>query len=125
MVTRPLAVAISIMLGASSGVAAADDGACGLCAKSVVVNSALAGCFLEKYPLFSAKTAAAVAINLEDCETESTRSVVSPLRGPNASDAEPSKKFFLSLPQLVCLKRKLEEPGIELDPSAQIDLGDC
>lgn len=122
MVTRQIAIAISITLGVAQGSAAA-DGACGLCAKSVVVNSALAGCFLEKYPQFSSRSSSAVAINLEDCEQE--RSVVSALRGPNASGAEPSRKFFLSLSQLACLKQKLEEPGIELDPSAQIDLGDC
>lgn len=101
------------------------DAACGLCAKSVVVNSALAGCFLERYPQLALRSTSAVAINLEDCEPETERSVVPALRGPNASAKEPSRKFFLSLSQLVCLKRKLEEPGIELDPSAQIDLGDC
>lgn len=122
MVTRPLAVAISVLLGAAHGPARA-DAACGLCAKSVVINSVLAGCFLEKYPQFVSRSTSAVAVNLEDCETK--RSVVPALRGPNASGAEPSRKFFLSLSQLVCLKRKLEEPGIDLDPSAQIDLGDC
>jgi hypothetical protein len=124
MVAKPLAVAIAILIGAAQGTASAES-ACGLCAKSVVINSALAGCFLEKYPQFAARTSSAVAINLEDCESETMRSVVPALRGPSASAEEPSRKFFLSLPQLVCLKRKLEDPEIDLDPSAQIDLGDC
>lgn len=124
MVTRQLAVAVSMLIGAAQSTATAED-ACGLCARSVVINSALARCFLEKYPQFASRTSSAVAINLDDCETETERSVVPALRGPSASAGEPSRKFFLSLPQLVCLKRKLEDPGIDLDPSAQIDLGDC
>lgn len=97
---------------------------CGLCAKSVVVNSALATCFLEKYPQLSNRSGGAVAIDLDDCEEE--RGVVAALRGPQAQASEPpSRRFILSLPQLACLKRKLEEPGVVLDPSARIDLEAC
>ena len=119
------AVAISVALAGAWATPAASDDACGLCAKSIVVNSALANCFLERFPQLSARAANAVAINLEDCEAETERSVVPALRGPTVAHGAPSRKFFLSLPQLVCLKRKLEEPDIELDPSTQIDLGDC
>ena len=122
MVTRTIAAALSLMLAGAHAGAAAEQ-ACGLCAKSVVINSALASCFLEQYPLLERRSTATVAINLEDCEEE--RGVVAALRGPNAAGAQPSRKFFLSLSQLVCLKRKLEDPGMDLDPSAQIDLGDC
>ena len=122
MVTRTIAAALSLML-AGAHVGAAAEQACGLCAKSVVINSALASCFLEQYPLLERRSTATVAINLEDCEEE--RGVVAALRGPSAAGAQPSRKFFLSLSQLVCLKRKLEDPRMDLDPSAQIDLGDC
>ena len=122
MVTRTIAAALSLMLAGAHAGAAAEQ-ACGLCAKSVVINSALASCFLEQYPLLERRSTATVAINLEDCEEE--RGVVAALRGPGAAGAQPSRKFFLSLSQLVCLKRKLEDPGMDLDPSAQIDLGDC
>ncbi|MCB1454025.1 MAG: hypothetical protein KDJ43_10290 [Rhizobiaceae bacterium] len=122
MVTRTIAAALSLMLAGAHAGAAAEQ-ACGLCAKSVVINSALASCFLEQYPLLERRSTATVAINLEDCEEE--RGVVAALRGPSAAGAQPSRKFFLSLSQLVCLKRKLEDPGMDLDPSAQIDLGDC
>ena len=122
MVTRTIAAALSLMLAGAHAGAAAEQ-ACGLCAKSVVINSALASCFLEQYPLLERRSTATVAINLEDCEEE--RGVVAALRGPSAAGAQPSRKFFLSLSQLVCLKRKLEDPGMDLEPSAQIDLGDC
>lgn len=97
---------------------------CGLCARSVVVNSQLATCFLEKYPQLSAREGAAVAVDLEDCEQE--RGVVAPLRGPQAhAVVQPSMKFILSLAQLACLKQKLEQPGLALDPAVEIDLGAC
>ena len=118
---RTIAATLSLMLAAAQ--AGAAEQACGLCAKSVVINSALASCFLEQYPLLESRSTATVAINLEDCEDE--RGVVAALRGPSAEATQPSRKFFLSLSQLVCLKRKLEDPETELDPSAQIDLGDC
>lgn len=97
--------------------------ACGLCARTVVVNSQLASCFLEKYPQLAATPAAAVAVDLEDCEQE--RGVVAPLRGPQARPMQPSMKFFLSPDQLACLKQKLEQPGVALDPAVEIDLGAC
>lgn len=123
MLRRTIAASLSLMLAGANASAAAEQ-ACGLCAKSVVINSALASCFLEQYPLLESRSTATVAINLEDCEEE--RGVVAALKGPSAAgSAQPSRKFFLSLSQLVCLKRKLEDPGMELDPSAQIDLGDC
>ncbi|MBO6900414.1 MAG: hypothetical protein JJ864_03625 [Rhizobiaceae bacterium] len=117
------AVSLSLMLAGAQAGATAEQ-SCGLCARSVVINSALASCFLEQYPQLESRSTATVAINLENCEEE--RGVVAALKGPSAAGAaQPSRKFFLSLSQLVCLKRKLEDPGMVLDPSAQIDLGDC
>jgi hypothetical protein len=96
---------------------------CGLCAKSVVVNSRIADCFLERYPQLSSHTDAAVAVDLEDCGED--RGVVAPLRGPQAPASEPSLRFILSQAQLACLKQRLEEVAQPLDPSLEIDLGDC
>jgi hypothetical protein len=124
MLTKPTVLGLGILLaaGSASPVLPAE---CGLCAKSVVVNSALATCFLEKYPQLVNRSNGAVAIDLAEC-AEEDRSVVPALRGPHALTAEtPSLRFILSLQQLACLKRKLEEPGVVLDPSAKIDLESC
>lgn len=114
-----------VLLAAALAAAPLPAGAeCGLCARSVVVNAQLAACFLEKYPQLAAHQGAAVAIDLEDCEQE--RGVVAPLRGPQAQAViQPSMKFMLSLVQLACLKQKLEQPGLRLDPAVEIDLGTC
>lgn len=97
---------------------------CGLCASSVVVNSTLANCFLEKFPEISARAGEAVAIDLGDCEQE--RGVVAALRGPQVPATEaPSLRFILSPAQIACLKQKLEQPGVVLDPALKIDLGAC
>lgn len=97
---------------------------CGLCARSVVVNAQLAACFLEQYPQLAAHQGTAVAVDLEDCGQD--RGVVLALRGPQTqAGMQPSMKFFLSSAQLACLKRKLEEPGLALDPAVEIDLARC
>lgn len=98
---------------------------CGLCAKSVVVNSAIATCFLEKYPQLSGRSGDVVVIDMADC-AEDERGVVAALRGPHATAAQPhSLRIILSQAQLACLKRKLEEPGLVLDPLATISLEAC
>jgi len=114
---------LSACLAALSVAAPAASADCGLCAKKVVVNSSLASCFLEKYQRFSGDAGGPVAIDLEDCEEE--RGVVAALRGPGTGPLPPSRRFMLSLSQLACLKSKLEEPGLVLDPSLEIDLGSC
>lgn len=108
------------LAAAQGGVAWAD---CGLCARTVVVNSQLATCFLDKYPQLAARDGGAVAVDLEDCEQE--RGVIAPLRGPQARPMQPSMKFMLSPEQLFCLKQKLEQPDLALDPAVEIDLGAC
>lgn len=114
-----------MLLAAALAAGALPAGAeCGLCARTVVVNAQLATCFLEKYPQLAAREGAAVAIDLEDCEQE--RGVIAPLRGPQTqTNAQPSMKFILSPAQLACLKQKLEQPGLTLDPAVEIDLGAC
>lgn len=118
-------VRVELVVAAALALPAVATGAeCGLCARSVVVNSQLASCFLQKYPQLSTRQSGAVAVDLEDCATD--RGVVAPLRGPRpAASEEPSVKFILTLSQLACLKNKLETVDGALDPSLTIDLGDC
>ncbi len=99
---------------------------CGLCARTVVINSSLAGCFLERFPEWQFKDSAAIVVDLSSCEgKEADRSVIAALPAPGAPLAEPDTEFIVTLAQLVCLKRKLEDPALVLDPSATIDLGAC
>ena len=116
---------LSAALAASSSgaaVAKAED-ACGLCAKEVVVNGATAACLLERYEELSSRASLAIPVNLEDCETE--RGVVPALRGPQAGGQPPSLRFIVSAGQLTCIKAKLEDPAVVLDPSLTIDLAAC
>ncbi len=96
---------------------------CGICDQEVVINSDLASCFLEKYQELANRTEAAIVVDLSACSTD--RSVVAAIPGPDDSAVEPKTEFLLSRAQLDCLKAKLEEPGLALDPSARIDLGSC
>jgi hypothetical protein len=127
------AVLVSLRLGlaglsaacvALSGAASAAwaDEACGLCSQSIVTNSSLADCFLEQYDQLRKEDGAAIAIDLSDC---TSRGIVEALPSPNATDVEPDTQFMLSRGQLDCLKKKLEEPGLVLDPSVKIELGSC
>lgn len=96
---------------------------CGLCNDQVVTNSALATCFLARYEQLAVRANGAVVVDLSDCEQD--RSVVEALPMPGGTVAEPDMQFMLTRAQLVCLKGKLEEPGLVLDPSAVIELGSC
>ncbi|MDP3897135.1 MAG: hypothetical protein Q8Q62_10710 [Mesorhizobium sp.] len=96
---------------------------CPICARSVVTNSDLATCFLEKYGEAAGSGGGAVAVDLTRCER--SRSIVQALPGPAVPVEEPDTKFLLSRGQIECLRRKLEEPGLVLDPQARIDLGGC
>ena len=117
---KRLVLAASLMLGSTPALAQAD---CGLCARTVVINSALAGCFLKKFPQWQSKGAGAIVVDLSDCEAE--RGVIPSLPAPGVQAVEPDTEFIVTLAQLVCLKRKLENPALILDPSATIDLAAC
>jgi hypothetical protein len=119
--TRAATLATAVAIGLSQPVLAQEG--CGLCAKEIVIDSALAACFLERYPQLSGRNGAAVAVNLEDCET--SRGVVAALRPPQVGVTPPTLRFIASLAQLACIKARLEEPGIVLDPSLTIDLQAC
>ena len=95
---------------------------CGLCAKQIVTNSELAGCFLDQYDQIAKTGSTAVVVDLSSC---ASRGVVEPLPSPNKAAVEPDVQFMISRTQLDCLKKKLEAPGIVLDPSATIQLDSC
>ncbi len=120
--TRCIA-ACALALGLAGATALAAE-PCAICATSVVTNSGLAECFLEKYAALSSEGGSAVAVDLTDCPAE--RGIVDalPTFGTKAV-AEPDTEFLLTRGQLSCLKTKLEEPGLVLDPQARIDLGAC
>lgn len=97
--------------------------ACGLCDRQIVTNSDLATCFLDRYQQLADGPAGAIVVDLSQCPQ--SRGVVEALPTPGAPKEEPDLTFMVSRPQLACLKRKLEQPGLVLDPSATIDLDSC
>ncbi|UVK50574.1 hypothetical protein DBIPINDM_003750 [Mesorhizobium sp. AR02] len=101
--------------------ASAED-ACGLCVKQIVTNSELATCFLDQYDQFAKTSSDAVVVDLSSC---ASRGIVEALPSPTKAPAEPDVQFMVSRPQLQCLKKQLETPGIVLDPSATIELDNC
>jgi hypothetical protein len=96
---------------------------CGLCDEEIVTNSVLASCFLDEYQQFAAKANGAVVVDLSNCEA--FRGVIEPLPTPGIEVEEPDVRFMLTRTQLDCLKGKLEQPGLVLDPSAKIQLDSC
>lgn len=113
-------LAAAIVTGLLAGAAQA---ACGLCASAVTTNTSLAACFLDRFDDYAARDGEAVAVDLEDCEAE--RGVVEALAGPTGSQTDPDLRFILSKAQLACFRERIEDPGIDLDPSAVIRLDDC
>jgi hypothetical protein len=101
---------------------ASADEACGLCVNQIVTNSELATCFLDQYDQIAKSGNGAVVVDLSNC---ASRGVVEALPSPNKGAAEPDVQFMISRLQLECLKKKLEAPGIVLDPSAVIELDSC
>jgi hypothetical protein len=104
---------------------AAGEEDCGLCNTAIVTNSELATCFLDKYKNLAEADGAVIVVDLSECET--ARGGLEALPGPtSASPAlEPDTQFMITRARLDCLKHRLEEPGLVLDPSAKIDLETC
>lgn len=115
-------VAASVFLFAAQ-VAMAQQEPCGLCQKEITTNSDLARCFLDDYQNLAGQAGSEVVVDLNNCEA--SRGVVEALPTPNAGTAPPDLEFMISRSQLPCLKRKLEEPGLTLDPSVTISLEAC
>lgn len=111
---------VSLLLFAAG--AKAED-PCGLCDKEIVTNSVLATCFLDQYQQFADKANGAVVVDLSNCEV--SRGVIEPLPTPGEAVVEPDIQFLLTHAQLLCLKGKLEQPGLVLDPAAKIALDSC
>jgi hypothetical protein len=122
-----LAAAGACAIGLLVAGAAFADEACGTCDKEIVTTKELADCFLDQYDQLAQGSNGAILIDLSACPQ--SRGVVEALAGPAAGATEPvvepSLRFMLSRTQLACLKRKLEDPAVELDPSAKIELESC
>lgn len=122
-----LEAAFALVLLAVAAPALAQE-ECGLCNRAVVVNSELASCFLADYEALAAKEGGAIVVDLSGC-AGTDRGIVealpSPLVPSTATALEPDVQFMVSRMQLDCLKRKLEEPGLVLDPFARIELAGC
>jgi hypothetical protein len=121
---------LALAAGAGLGVLllpAAAEEACGTCAREVVTTGELASCFLERYDGLTRSGDGAVLVDLSDCPT--SRGVVEALALPGspAHDAAvaPTTRFMATPGQLECLKRSVEDPSIQLDPSALIPLDGC
>lgn len=118
-----LSPALAIVAFCAAGALAQDQGEdCGLCAKEVTVNADTATCFLQEYEKLAEGDSKAVAVDLSDCNS---RSVVEPLPAPKLGEREPDTTFIVTRAQLSCLKAKLEQPDLVLDPSATIELDAC
>ena len=114
---------VSIVVAAVFSISSSAAGAtCGLCDTEIVINSDLATCFLERYDEFAQTEDPAIIIDLSDCES---RGIVDPLPSANLEVDEPDTQFMISPNHLDCLRKKLEDPEIELDPSVTIDLSSC
>lgn len=118
---RFIAAGAGLLAGLAAVAGAAEP--CGLCDEKIVTNPTLAQCFLDEYPFLAGKANGAIVVDLSACEAQ--RSIVPPLAAPEGEVQEPSVTFMVTRAQLDCLKKKLEQEGIDLDPSAVIELGTC
>jgi hypothetical protein len=121
-----LRIATALALMASVSAASAQED-CGLCAKEVVMTSAMAKCFLEQYQMLEIANGAAVVVDLSTCPSTGVteRGVVEALPSAQATAPQPELEFILARSQLACLKEKLQDPALKLDPSATIKLDAC
>ena len=118
--TKTIAIVVAAVFSISSAAAGAT---CGICDTEIVINSELASCYLEQYDKLAALDEKAIVVDLSDCAE--SRGIVEALPSANLTVDEPDTEFMISPSQLACLKAKLEDPNIELDPSATIDLASC
>lgn len=120
---RP-AKTVSLVVAAMFSVSGAAAGAaCGLCDTEIVINSELATCFLEQYDKLAQENGQTIVVDLSECAQ--SRGIVEGLPTVGGGAEEPSTEFVVSRSQLDCLRQKLEDPDIQLDPSAKIDLTTC
>lgn len=119
---RPLVSGTALLLATAGTVAA--QGACGLCQQEIVTTPDLAECFLQRYDrLAGSNGSERVIVDLTDCER--SRSIVDALPTVDTMVEEPDLRFMVVRSQLDCLKARLEDPEVDLDPSARIRLDSC
>ena len=119
---RPARLAAFVTAAVFSLSAGAAGAACGLCDTEVVMNSELASCFLEQYEKLAKETDPTIVVDLSEC---TSRGIVDALPSLDVSADQPDTEFMIERSQLDCLRRKLEDPDIKLDPSTRIDLSSC
>jgi hypothetical protein len=117
---RTASAVVAALFAISSGAAGA---ACALCDTEVVMNAELATCFLEQYDKLAKEGGSTIMVDLSDCAE--SRGIVEGLPTVGTNREEPNTEFVVSHEQLECLRQKLEDPNIELDPAAKIDLSAC
>lgn len=125
MKTLALAAGIFLAVGAPAAFAQED---CGLCDTEVVMNAPTAKCFLDQYSDLEQRSGTAVVVDLSACKVPEIkeRGVIEALPNPlQAIPMAPSTEFMLSRAQLGCLREKLDDPALVLDPSATIKLDAC
>ena len=119
---RPVRIAAFVTAAVFSLSSGAAGATCGLCDTEVVMNSELASCFLEQYDKLAQETDQTIVVDLSDC---GSRGIVDALPSLDVTADQPNTEFMIARSQLDCLRKKLEDPGIKLDPSAKIDLSSC
>jgi hypothetical protein len=112
---------LAAMASVASPPAFAED--CPICARSVVTNRDLAGCFRMKYGDPQALAAPTVAVDLSGCSR--AKGIVQAIPTPGRRDQAPDLRFLLTRAQVECLLDRLDDPDLVLDPAARIDLGGC
>lgn len=123
LLDRPAKTTAIVVAAVFSISNAAAGATCGICDTEIVLNSDLASCFLEQYDKLAKVSEPAIVVDLSDCP--GSRGIVEALPSADLTVDEPDTEFMISRTQLECLKKKLEQPGIELDPTATIDLASC
>jgi hypothetical protein len=117
---KVVSVVVATLFSISSGAAGA---ACALCDTEVILNPDLAACFLEQYEKLAKDAGSTIVVDLSECAE--SRGIVAGLPTVGAGEDEPDTEFVVSRDQLDCLRQKLQDPDLELDPSAKIDLTSC
>lgn len=121
---RDIYLTIGLFAGLVAAHAAAAEDGCGLCNTAVVLDRPLATCFLQQFPELSQADEATVTVDLKSCAEES-RGVFEAFPQPNGARLKPDIQFMVTREQLTCLKRKLEDEDLSLDPAARIELAGC
>lgn len=104
---------------------------CLICDRQVVLDDKLAACFLDRYETLQTAGGNAIAVDLTDCpeiaedEEEQDRGVVAALKAPSLAPVSPDPTFMITRTQLSCLRNRLADETLVLDPAAEIALDDC